>query len=154
MGNDWWLSGFGARAESCILFLNWCNGVLPIVQCCLGSRNFPQLYLFGRSINKFNWPLDPTNIKSVSLPIVNSSSRRWLLTVDCWRREQSTVNRQHHSGVTGNDIIYQTIRRVSPPYLPNSWGRTEYLTQLITAALRNSFQQLELFRPVSSWEPA
>ena len=26
---------------------NWCNGVLPIVQCCFGSRNFPQFYLFG-----------------------------------------------------------------------------------------------------------
>jgi hypothetical protein len=26
------------------------------------------------------------------------------LTVNCSRRQQSTVNSQHHSGVTGNDI--------------------------------------------------
>jgi|GEM_PF-2872346 hypothetical protein len=29
-----------------------------------------------------------------------------LLTVHCSRRQQSTVNSQHHSGVTGNDITY------------------------------------------------
>jgi len=44
-------------------------------------------------------------IKSVSIGIVNSSS---LLTVDCSlftvNSQPSTVNRQHHSGVTGNDI--------------------------------------------------
>ncbi|WP_332955884.1 hypothetical protein [Microcoleus sp. AR_TQ3_B6] len=36
-----------------------------------------------------------THIKSVSIGIVNSSS-------------QSTVNSQHHSGVTGNDITSST----------------------------------------------
>ena len=40
-----------------------------------------------------------SHITSVSIGIVNLSS---LLTID---REQSTVNSQHHSGVTGNDII-------------------------------------------------
>ena len=47
------------------------------------------------------YQLQITNyIKSVIIGIVNSSS---LLTV---ASEQSTVNSQHHSGVTGNDITF------------------------------------------------
>ncbi|WP_445245207.1 DUF2442 domain-containing protein [Microcoleus sp. OTE_8_concoct_300] len=53
-------------------------------------------------------PEERHNIKSVSLGIVNSSS---LLTVHC---QPSTVNRQHHSGVTGNDIIGSYLETVMP----------------------------------------
>ena len=48
-----------------------------------------------------------SDIKSVSIGIVNSSS---LLTVHC---QPSTVNRQHHSGVTGNDIIREWRQKLS-----------------------------------------